>query len=145
MLYAKLLQLCLTLCDPLDYSPPGSSFHGILQARLLEWVPISFSRGSSWPSDWTQVSCIVGRLLNDWATDSLGVPGKPLNHCNYVYQEKSGEKEKSEVIQQGVWCRLLLVTALTSFLGGCLWASLLTGVLAFSLLSLLPTPSDSTL
>ena len=40
-------QLCLTLCDPTDYSPPGSSDHGIFQARMLEWVAISFSRGSS--------------------------------------------------------------------------------------------------
>ena len=42
-------QLCLTLCDPMDCSPPGSSVHGILQARILEWVVISFSRGSSQP------------------------------------------------------------------------------------------------
>ena len=42
---------CLTLCDPMDYSPPGSSVHGILRARILEWVAISFSRGSSWPRD----------------------------------------------------------------------------------------------
>ena len=41
-LYAKSLQLCLTLCDPMDYSPPGSSVHGIFQARILEWVVISF-------------------------------------------------------------------------------------------------------
>ena len=41
------LQSCLTLCDPMDYSPPVSSAHGILQARILEWVAISFSRGSS--------------------------------------------------------------------------------------------------
>ena len=40
-------QSCLTLCDPLDYSPPGSSVHGIFQARILEWVAISYSRGSS--------------------------------------------------------------------------------------------------
>ena len=46
---AKLLQLCPTFCDPLDYSLPGSSIHGILQARILEWVAISFSRGSSRP------------------------------------------------------------------------------------------------
>ena len=42
-------QSCLTLCDPRDYSPPSSSVHGILQARILEWVAIPFSRGSSWP------------------------------------------------------------------------------------------------
>ena len=48
---AKLLQSCLTLCDPVDCSPPGSSVHGILQARILEWVAISFSRISSRPRD----------------------------------------------------------------------------------------------
>ena len=49
-------QLCLTLCDPMDCSPPGSSAHGILQARVLEWVAIPFSRGSSQPKDQTWVS-----------------------------------------------------------------------------------------
>ena len=48
--------------------PPGSSAHGILQTRILEWVAISFSRGSTWPRDWTRVSCIVGRFFTDWAT-----------------------------------------------------------------------------
>ena len=56
-------QSCPTLCDPMDYILPGSSVHGILQARILEWVAISFSRGSSWPRDWTWVSCIAGRLF----------------------------------------------------------------------------------
>ena len=49
-------------------SPPGSSIYGILQARILEWVAIPFSRGSSRPRDWTQVSRIAGRLLTIWAT-----------------------------------------------------------------------------
>ena len=66
--WSEVSQSCPTLCDPMDYSPPGSSIHGILQARILEWVAISFSRGSSWPRDWTQVSCIVGRRFNLWAT-----------------------------------------------------------------------------
>ena len=52
-------QSCLTLCEPMDYSSPGSSVHGILQARTLEWVAISLSRGSSWPRNWTWVSCIA--------------------------------------------------------------------------------------
>ena len=56
------------LCDPMDHSPPGSSVHGILQARRLEWVAIPFSRGSSWPRDRTQVSCITGRFFIVWAT-----------------------------------------------------------------------------
>ena len=53
-------------CDSIDCSPAGSSVHGILQARMVEWVAISFSRGSSWPRDRTQVSCIAGRLFTDW-------------------------------------------------------------------------------
>ena len=55
---AKSLQSCLTLCDPIDGSPPGSSVHGIFQARILEWDAISFSRGSSLPRDRTLLSCI---------------------------------------------------------------------------------------
>ena len=55
---AKLLQSCSTLCDPMDHSPPGSSVLGILQARVLEWVAISFSRGSSWTRDQTRISYV---------------------------------------------------------------------------------------
>ena len=52
-----------TLCDPIDYSPPGSSVHGILQARILEWVAIPFSRGSFQSGDQIQVSYIAGKFL----------------------------------------------------------------------------------
>ena len=64
-------QLCPTLCNPMDYSPSDSSVHGISQARILEWLTISFSRGSSWLRDWTCTSCIscIGRrILYHWAT-----------------------------------------------------------------------------
>ena len=61
-------ELCPTLGDPMDCSPPGSSVHRILQARMLEWVAISSSRGSSLPRTWTQVSCIAGRFFTVWAT-----------------------------------------------------------------------------
>ena len=61
-------QLCLTLCDPMDCSPQGSSVHEIFQARILEWVAISFSRGSSQSRDRTPVSCTAGRFFTDWAT-----------------------------------------------------------------------------
>ena len=54
-------------CDPVDCSLPSSFVHGILQARILEWVAISFSRGSSRPRDRTQVSCIVGRFFTTWS------------------------------------------------------------------------------
>ena len=59
---------CPTLCDPMDCSLSGSSLHGILQARVLEWVAISFSRGSSQLRDRTWVSLIKGRCFNLWAT-----------------------------------------------------------------------------
>ena len=62
-LWCLVTQSYLTLCDPMDYSPPGSYVHGILQARILLWVPISFSRGSSQPRDQTQAFCIVGSFF----------------------------------------------------------------------------------
>ena len=61
-------QWCLTLCDPVDCSPPGSSVHGILQARILEWVAIPFSRGFSWPRDQTHISCLGRQILYHRAT-----------------------------------------------------------------------------
>ena len=48
-------------CDPMDCGPLGSSLHGVLQARILEWVAVFFSKGSSWPRNWTQASCIADR------------------------------------------------------------------------------------
>ena len=61
-------QLHPTLCNTLDCSPPGSSVQGILQARILEWAAIAFSKGSTWPRDRTQVSCNADRFFTVWAT-----------------------------------------------------------------------------
>ena len=58
---SEVAQSCLTLCNPMDCSLPDSSVHGIFQARVLEWIAISFSRGSFQPRDRTRVSCTVGR------------------------------------------------------------------------------------
>ena len=76
---AKSLRLCQTLCDSMDCSLPGSSVHGILQARILEWVAMPSSRGSSQPRDGTQVSYIYLH----WQVGSLPLapPGKP----RYMY------------------------------------------------------------
>ena len=60
-------QSCPTLCDPMDCSLQGSSVHGIFQARILEWVAMPSSRGSSQPRDWTSISCTGGRILYPWA------------------------------------------------------------------------------
>ena len=64
---SEVAQACPTLCDSMDYSPPGSSGHAILQAIVLEWVAISFSRRSSQPKDRTRVSRIAGRCFTIWA------------------------------------------------------------------------------
>ena len=66
-----LAQPCPTLCDPMGCSPPGSSVHGILQARMLEWVAMSSSRGSSQPRVRACISCIAGRFFT---TEPLGKP-----------------------------------------------------------------------
>ena len=68
---AQSLKSCLTLWDPMDCSPPTSSVHGILQARILQWVAMSFSRGSSWPRGQTCISCITGGFFTVWATGRL--------------------------------------------------------------------------
>ena len=93
----EVTQLCQTLCDPMDYILPGSSVHGILQARILEWVAIPFCRGSSWPRDQTWVSCIAGRFFTIWAIwgncqhppdhrKSKSVPEKHLFLLYWLYQ-----------------------------------------------------------
>ena len=74
-------QSCPTLCDLIDCRLPGSSVHGILQARRLEWVAIPFSRGSSWPRGWTPVSCIAGRFFTIWATNI-----KAFNLCHHLHK-----------------------------------------------------------
>ena len=79
-MHAKSLQSCLTLCVPMDHSPPGSSIHGILQARILQWVAMPSSRGSSQPRDWTQVSL----CLLHWQAGSL--PLAPSGKPNGLYQ-----------------------------------------------------------
>ena len=67
----KVVQLRPTLCDTMDYT-----VHGILQARILEWVAVPFSRGSSQPRDRTQVSCIAGEFFSSWATREAQTPAK---------------------------------------------------------------------
>ena len=81
-------QLCLTLCSPMDCSPPGSSVHGIILARILEWVTISSSRGSSQSRDGTRVSCTGRWILYHWATQKA-----PCLQWEKI-KSKDGEKEK---------------------------------------------------
>ena len=77
--WSEVAQSCPTLCDPIDCSLPGSSVPGILQARILEWVAISFSRRSSQPRDRTRVSHIAGRRFTIWATrEALVMKESPI-------------------------------------------------------------------
>ena len=71
-------QSCWTLCDPMGCSPPGSSVHGILQERILEWVAMPSSKGSSQPRDQTPVSSTAGRFFTESPTSILGFIGKVL-------------------------------------------------------------------
>ena len=72
-------QSCPVLCDPMDCSPPGSSVHGILQARIPEWAAMPSSRGSSQPRDQTQVSCTGKWIFYHWTTWKPG--------CCYSHKE----------------------------------------------------------
>ena len=104
----KSLQSCLTLCDSMDCSPPGSSVRKILQARILQWVGIS--RGFSWPRDQTYVSyifCIGGHVLL-----SLVLPGKPqgsyaaLSTCEIPWSLSRARNIRSQGLQ--MWKQVLV-------------------------------------
>ena len=79
----------------MNYSPPGSSVHGISQAKILEWVVVPFSKGSSWPRDWTQVSCAGDSLLHCrhilyWLSHQLLDPSCPLVKGFWICKTGSG-------------------------------------------------------
>ena len=81
-------QWCMTLCYPMDCSSSGSSVHGVSQARILEWVAISFSRGSSRPRDQTFiscVSCIAGGFFTCWATGEAPHVSVSASKSKYLY------------------------------------------------------------
>ena len=82
----KVAQSCLTLCNPMDYT-----VHGVLQARILEWVAIPFSRGSSQSRDRTQLSCIAGEFFTSWATREVWLSTKELMLLNCGAGEDSWE------------------------------------------------------
>ena len=96
-LWSRMLvtQSCLTLCDPTDCSPPGSSVHGILQARILKWIAVPFSRVSSWPRDWTEVFCLAGGFFTSWTTRKALHQERPANSSHTALQVQ-GDSTRSQ-------------------------------------------------
>ena len=119
---SEVTQSCWMLCDPMDCSLPGSSVHGILQARIFEWVAIAFSRGSSWPRNRAQISCMAGRFFTVWSIKEAEPMGRStecylplstyLNHC-------FGKNFKSStIIMFGKDCKRQLVGHWKCFVWG---------------------------
>ena len=105
--HAQLLPLFLTLCDPMGCGPPGSSIHGMFQARIPEWVAMLSSRGSSWPTDQTRVSCIsciAGRFFTHWATwEALSVCYLQLNISWMTEHDRKDMSLRDNRIQLSSW------------------------------------------
>ena len=104
--YCGRAQSCLILCDPRGYRPPGSSVHGISQARILQWVAIPFARGSAWHRDRTCVSCIscTGRqILYQWATWEAIYVYMNMHTCMCVYTEKALAPHSSTLAWKLPW------------------------------------------
>ena len=98
------IQLCPTLCDSMGYSTPGSSVHEILQARILEWITIPSSRGSSQCRDRTWISHIAGRFFTLWATrEALTGPGTSISETVTYLAD-----DKHTVLLAGYWQEVLV-------------------------------------
>ena len=89
----------------MDCSSPVSSVHRILQARILEWAAIPFSRGSSWPRSRTQVSCLAGRFFTIWATREASYPNLNINYFNQLWDLTLGRDQLWEGTRVFFWVR----------------------------------------
>ena len=113
MLKVKMLvtQSCPTLCNPIDCNLPGSSIHGILQANILEWIVIPFSRGSSWPKDQTQVSCIAGRFFTIWASREAPIDyvshKKEWNNAICSNMDEPRDDYTKSYRERQIWCDII--------------------------------------
>ena len=93
--WVKVAQSCPTLCNPMGYT-----IHGILQARILVWVDFPFSRGSSQPRNWTQVSHVAGWLFTSWATRKVLTLNKHSQTPSNMTQSKTGRRPKQTFLQR---------------------------------------------
>ena len=113
-------QLCLTLCDPVDCIPLGSSDYEISQARMLEWVAIPFSRGSSWPRGRIHISCIAGRFFIIWAT-------REASNILLKYQRRHRNRTDCRVQKSICWSTILVGKPPNIFFMGNNWRVLKKG------------------
>ena len=90
---------CPTLCNPMDCSLWGSPIHGIFQGKVLAWVSTSFSRVSSQPRDWTEVSCMAGRLFTIWTT-------KEAHHVHFVWHQFSSVAQSCLTLSDPMNCSM---------------------------------------
>ena len=96
--------LCPTLCDPMDCSPPGSSAHGNLQARILERVAIPFFRRPSQPRDWTPFPCFAGRFFTVWAVKEPDHPIWPSHNVFLLFFKHSIWLSHFSLLSLGLRC-----------------------------------------
>ena len=109
-------QSCPTFCNPMDCSPPGSSVHGILQAIILKWVALSFSRGSSQPRDQIQVSHTACRFFTIWACVRVYTLKAMATHSNTLALQITWMEEPGRLQSMGSWrVRHDWVTSLSLF------------------------------
>ena len=107
-------QSFLTLCNPMNCSPPGSSVHEILQARILQWVAIFFSRGSPWPGDWIQVSSIVSSVQFSHSVMSDSLQPHGLQHSRLPCPSPTpGVYSNSCPLSQ--WCHPTILSSVIPF------------------------------
>ena len=99
-----------TLCNTMDCSPPDSSVHGVLQARILKWVAIPFSRGFSWPRDWTLISHTAGRFLTMWFTREAHILVTTVKfQCHLTFSNDIGLLFFLEKIQERVKKKIVIL------------------------------------
>ena len=91
-------QSCLTLWNPMDCNLPGSSVYGIILAKILEWVAIPFSKGSSRPRDWTWVSCIAGGFLTIWATREAHILWNTALQIGTTYEQNNPRHNPAQAL-----------------------------------------------
>ena len=104
----------------MDFSPPGSSVHGVLQTRILEWVAIPFSTGSSWPRDWTQASCIVLLFFFLWWQPVICATRNLSPHCSSLGIHTTPFPWMSDWVhsrEKRVWSKLVQLTWSPEVLG----------------------------